>query len=469
MATYDILTLDELTEFAVAAHRNLLPDKRIDRYSDNYKRVRHLALLASDLHAAVLGAWRAALIPTAKGDDLAGHASVFGVAAKGPTGSSGAAAGRLRGTVGAAYTSGMVATHVSGLAFTVEASGVIPASGYVDVEIRASSTGQATNLQAGQVLTLASPPTGIQGAVELQAALTGGTDAEPDGELLRRVLARTAHPATGGSAADWVAWSLAVSPVVEAYVYRHRAGFGTVDVAAFRRATGAARALSSGERATLLAALQERAPGLSAMIRVLETEDDPVPVKLVITPGSNPAHARDWNDTVPPVVASYVSGTRTLTFTAARPADMRAGDRLCWDGAGGELAEIEALSGSSAVVLRADPSVAPTGNVYAGGPLTALVQAAVRNLIDGWTEGATDPDPGTYHAGVGPTLGDFGVGWDGGLRPAAIQGAAMERVDGLIDVVVAAPAANYFPDDYGYPDDGKTRFVTASYVFVRYA
>jgi hypothetical protein len=39
----------------------------------------------------------------------------------------------------------------------------------------------------------------------------------------------------------------------------------------------------------------------------------------------------------------------------------------------------------------------------------------------------------------------------------------------LIDTVVSSPAANYFPTDYGYPDDAKTKFVTPSYVFVRYA
>jgi uncharacterized phage protein gp47/JayE len=469
VATYDILTLDEMTEFAVAAHRNLLPNKRVDRFSDNYKRTRHLALVVSDLHGAVLGAWRAALIPTSKGPELAGHADVWGTPAKGATGSSGENVGRLRGTVGAAFTAGLVATHVSGQAFELGEGGNIPAAGYIDVDIIATSTGRATNLQAGEVLALSAPPAGIQATIELQAALEGGEDVEPDGELLRRVLARTAHPATGGSAADWVAWATAVAPVVEAYAYRHRKGFGTVDIAAFRKGSGSARALTVGERATLLAALQPRAPGHAGMVRVLETEADPQPIKLVITPGSDPALQRDWNDTTPPVVSSYAGGTRTLTFTAARPADMRAGDRLCWDNAGGELSVIESLSGANAVVLKVDPSVAPAGNVYSGGPITELVQRAIKNLVDGWTEGDADPDPGAYHAGVGPTLGDFGAGWDGGLRPAAIQGAVMERVDGLIDVVVSSPAANYSPTDYGYPDDAKTRYVTASYVFVRYA
>jgi uncharacterized phage protein gp47/JayE len=467
MATYDILTLDELTEFAVAAHRNLLPSKRIDRYSDNYKRVRHLALMTSDLHAAILGAWRASLIPTAKGDDLRGHATVWGVEPKGAQGSSGTNIGRLRGTVGSPFTAGLVATHVSGQTFLVNESGNIPAAGFIDVDIRATSTGIATNLQKPEVITLSSPPAGIEADIELQDALTGGDDGEADGPLVRRLLERTAQPSMGGSESDWKAWAKAVVGVAEAYVYRHRNGFGTVDVVGLKRATGSARALDAGERATLLAALQAKSPGSASLVRVLESEADAQAVKIVITPGSAASIQKDWNDTGPPVVLSFIGST--LTFTGPRPADMRAGDRICWDNAGGELSKIASLSGANAVVLESVPSVAPAGNVYAGGPLTEIVQQAVRRLVDGWTEGEGDPNPGEDHDSVGPTLGDFGTGWDGGLRPAAIQGAVMESVEDLIDTVVSSPAANYFPTDYGYPDDAKTKFVTPSYVFVRYA
>lgn len=463
MSVYDILNLDEITEYVSAYYQGLLPDHDVSRTSDNFKRIRTLCLAIADAHAHGLAVWRKIMAQTSDGSELVDLAAAWGIEKKGATVSSGTLAGRVRGTVGSPYADTDQLTHANGLTYRLGATGTIPGVGFVDVDIISVSTGSQTKLDAGQVLRFASTPSGLEDTVELQLPIDqGGDDAELDGELRNRLLERMAQPGQGGSKSDWAKWILAVVNIAEAYVYPHRDGFGTVDVAAFKRGQSTARALSAGERASLLTVLQLARP-VTQTVRVLETEADSVAIKLRITPEDGDDNQRDWDDATPLVVSSYTPATRVLVFTANRPADMRAGDRVCWDNAGGELATIQALSSTNAVILSADPSVAPSGNVYSGGPLTAAVQKAVKRLIDGYLD-----DGGEYHDSIGPTPGDFGEGWDGTVRVTSIK-VASSTVTGVLDTEVDAPVANYTPVDYAYPVDTKTKFATYSYVFVRYA
>ena len=87
--------------------------------------------------------------------------------------------------------------------------------------------------------------------------------------------------------------------------------------------------------------------------------------KIRVFPFEGDAYAKDWDDSTPPTVSTYWRHRGWLTFTDDRPSDMRAGDRICWDAAGGvKPSDRESLSGTNAVVLRVDPSTAPTGSIY---------------------------------------------------------------------------------------------------------
>jgi hypothetical protein len=74
-----------------------------------------------------------------------------------------------------------------------------------------------------------------------------------------------------------VKWALdkdsGVTAITSVFAYPTRAGFGTVDVVAFHAGSGAARSLSGGEVATLLAWLKTKAPahlaGTPGALRVL--------------------------------------------------------------------------------------------------------------------------------------------------------------------------------------------------------
>lgn len=463
MAIYDILNIDEITDLMASLYGMLMPEQNVARGSDNWKRIRAVALALGDNHAHVLAMYRNMLPDVAGDDGVLAWARALEIERKGAVAASGASTLRLVKTaVGSIpYSAGTRLRHSSQLVFELNASGTMSTT-TLDVDVIAVTPGEAGNLPAGEELVFETPIVGIADTAELQTALTGGEDVEPIGQLRQRVLARIRDRGRGGAKADWLAWALAVTGVSEAYAYRHRDGLGTVDVVGLKKGAGSARFLNAGERTLLLAALDAVRP-FTTTVRVLECEADAQAVKITVTPAEGEAYARDWNDSTPLTVSSYTSATRTLVFTADRPADMRAGDRICWDAASGELVEIEALSSTNAVVLRTDPSPAPTGTVYSGGPLTAQIQTAVKNLINGYTD-----DDGEYHWGLGPARGVWEPDWDDSVRPAKVLAAAA-AVEGALDVDVDAPVSTYTPTDYAYPDDTKTRVVTPSYVFVKYA
>lgn len=461
MATYDILTLDELTDVLASFYQLLNPTQNVSRGSDNWKRLRATALAAGDTHAHILAQARERMADLASAAGVVEWARAYGIDRRGASAASRADAIRLTGTSGTAYTAGATLTHSSQVQVQLNASGTIPAGGSVDVDVVAVTKGAAGNLEAGQVLTFDTPISGIDNDAELQLDLQNGEDQETIGDLRARVLERIRERGKGGQASDWVTWAQTVDGIAEVYAYRHRDGQGTVDVVAFKKGEGATRFLNGTERSTLLAALDELRPH-TVTVRVLETIEDAQAIKIRVFPFEGDAYAKDWDDSTPPTVSTYSAPSRLLTFTDDRPSDMRAGDRICWDAAGGELIEIESLSGTNAVVLRVDPSTAPTGSIYSGGPLTALIQTAVKNLINGYTD-----SDGEYHWGLGPAKGIWGGDWDDSLRMSKILAAA-GSVEGALDVDVDTPAVTYTPSDYGYPNDAQTTAVTASYVFVRY-
>jgi hypothetical protein len=126
---------------------------------------------------------------------------------------------------------------------------------------------------------------------------------------------------------------------------------------------------------------------------------------------------------------------------------MDAGHRLtikpAAGGGTGEQFVIEQLSGTSAVVLETEPTLAPvaTDTVYAGGPLVESVRDALLSHIDNL--GTANPDGQRYGA------------WEGNLRPAAVIRVA-SLVPGVLDVVSTVPVATVEATDPSYPDDDTT-------------
>ncbi len=101
----------------------------------------------------------------------------------------------------------------------------------LDMVIIAVEGGDIGNIDAATQLTLVSPIAGISSTATVDsAAITGGSSAESDDDLRKRLLARIQQPPHGGASFDYIQWALQVAGVTRAWVYPMEAGDGTVVV-----------------------------------------------------------------------------------------------------------------------------------------------------------------------------------------------------------------------------------------------
>lgn len=453
--SFDVLSLDELTDLVVASFANLLPDKNVARNSDNWKRLRVLAGAITDLHAHIDSVRRDASPLTAKGAALDAWGYLFDVTRKGATPASADSAGLVRGTAGSSWATTDTLVHKSGLTFKPTASGTL-VTGEALVGVIGISTGPETRLAAGEVLTWETTPAGLEDEVELQAELASGGDAEEDDGAYRvRILDRIGLPAKGGAASDWKAWIEESADYIRTgYVYPNRNGLGSVDVAALKAGTGSARLLDAGERTALLAVLDSKRP-VAAAARVLEVLTQTQNVEVKLTPEIDPQWGRDWDDATPLVVSSWTAATRTLVFTTARPASMAVGHRVVVAGTSGVELVIESLSGADGVVLvdAKGQTPAATENVYSGGPLVAPVRDAIIALINE----------------LGPRVGPYGHGdWEGSLRMSRLF-ETVQTQDGVLDSEFVTPTATVEPTAETFHDDPQVRLLIPGNILARYA
>ncbi len=454
---FEISTLDEMRDILLAALSGRLPMANVGQRSGNYKRQSVTALGVLDNHFHIRQVTLDVMEDTAEGTFLERHVAIWGLARKGASGSSGDSALRVFGDSGATVPTSEPMTHLpSGLTFETTSGGVIPAGGFLDVDVAATSTGAQTDLEVDQELNFDSTPTGLEQASRIIVELENGQDDEFDDALRTRLLNRVGEPARGGTRNDWENFVLEAAAFVDtAYAYPNRNGAGTVDLVGLKTGSGGGRLLSSGERTTILTAVDLVRP-VSATVRVLETTELETDVEALIWPESGPEFQFDWDDESPPTVLSYVSSTRVLTFTAARPVDMKVGDRLVVDTAGhtGVQDVIESLSGTDAVVLTADPGYSPSSpdNAYSGGPITEAIFDRIKALIDGL--GPANPDAVRY----GP--------WEGTLRLSSLF-ETIQTAPGVLDSSIADPVANVEAGDPAFPDNDTVELITPGKIVVR--
>jgi uncharacterized phage protein gp47/JayE len=437
---YTLPTLEDMHGFLIALMRALLPGRDVSRWSFNWKFLRVIAGAVTDIHAHIQAAVRDLMPDTAEGDGLDALTVV--------------------GAVGAAVPLGAELVHDSGLRFETNEATVIPAAGRIDVDVVAIDVGSATRLNAGETLTFTTPPPGLEETAELALDLDeDGTDVESDGAYRLRILSRLSSPPLGGSQEDFRQWALETTGIADAYVYPNRAGLGTVDIAAVHAGTGTARVLTVGEVADLQAAIDEERPVGAKATRVLTVVPETVDVTAGIVPNGAAQYDFDWEDSTPPIVASWNAGTRTLTLTLDRPATLKAGDRVILSTAlgTGEQYVVESLPVTATQLVLEDAPAAPplaADLVYSGGPLVDPVRDALLAHINGL--GTANPDTHRYGS------------WEGSIRPAAIMRVA-SAVPGVLDVPPdgVTPAATVEADDPPYPDDDTIGLLIPGRVIVR--
>ena len=261
----------------------------------------------------------------------------------------------------------------------------------------------------------------------------------------------------GGNANDYEQWILESSAsIATGYVWPNRNGNGSVDIAGLKAGRGSTRLLSAGERTALQAYVDAVRPVSTGTQRVLEVTAEEQDCEVTLVPESSAEFAQDWSASAPPVVDSWVSGTRTLTFAADRPPSMSAGDRLTVEGTSGVELVIESLSGTDAVVLVDAKGQTPTAasEVYSGGPLVTPVRDAILALFDS----------------LGPRGNEFGTGkWVSTLYHSHLF-ETVQTSDGVLDSTIITPASDAEPTQTSYPvDDSTINVLVPGNVLVRYA
>ena len=169
---------------------------------------------------------------TATDEYLEAWAALKGVFRIAATPSSGAAL--YTGTNGVEIPSGTPLVRGDGLKYVSTATLTI-AGGTVTlpataVKDPAGLVGANSDCDVGTVLTLGTTIAGVNSNGVAASNFVGGADLETDDSLRARMLLAYQTPAHGGSAADYVAWALAVPGVTRAWCVPNVYGSGTVGV-----------------------------------------------------------------------------------------------------------------------------------------------------------------------------------------------------------------------------------------------
>lgn len=158
-------------------------------------------------------------------------AAIYGITPNPATSATGS--GRATGVTGSVIPALTLVTRDDGAEFLTQAVEVIPVTGEVTITVAASEAGEAGNTLTGTVLTFPSPPAGVDTDVIVlgtvgEDGIADGFDAEDADSVGARTLFKIQSVPLGGSEADYVGWSTAVSGVAQAWAFDAAFGIGTV-------------------------------------------------------------------------------------------------------------------------------------------------------------------------------------------------------------------------------------------------
>lgn len=316
-------------------------------------------------------------------------------------------AGLCTGVSGTLFADGLRAmasdgTTIVALSGDVTIPGVPPASGSVSGIFLAVTPGSVGNLDAGEILTWESPPAGADATVTLTSPLSGGLDAESDGDLLARIFGRFQVPPKGGAAVDYRDWAEAADPAVErAWVYPGAGGTGTVHVVIGSGGSGTARKPSSTVLAVVQADVDARRPvSVSEATMLLPATATGMVITIRVVP-SAARYAFDWDDTDETVtVDAYTPGSPATLQCNAPDSLLAAIDagkkpRLQVFSSGSPAVPIQVRAVGYTTAPGVDPTLqlenplptgwpapAPGDWIYAGGPVVEPIATAILAYVD---------------------------------------------------------------------------------------
>lgn len=428
----------------IADYSAAQPGKSVSRGSIPFAIGRGVSAVAWSILAKLLYYAKNLLPDTSDLVTLQRWGKVFGFPQRGPQGSSGALALLVSGTPGSTVTQGATLTHADGTVYQVTTAGaVISGAGSVIVDISAVSTGLATNKVTGEVLTFTAPPLGVTAQATLVANLANGLDDETVEQYRARLLAHIGDPPEGGSYTDYLEWALSVPGAATAYVWRHRRGLGTIDVAVLGTGSGNQRVITN--LAPFTTYIEARRPGNVSDWKMLVTTPQTQDVTAAIVIDTT-LYKWDWDDLgVGYVVTAFDSVASTLTVPTA-PASLVAGCRLQVNGEEAKVTQrvgnVLTLAFFAAPATTWNPTPTPptwfASTVTAGvstircsGDLVVPARTAILDMF----------------ANLGPARSSYSaVSWEDSLRFAKLY-AKVTDVPGVTDATLTVPGANVSPVD----------------------
>lgn len=222
---FQIPTFEEIRDSILRDTQSLDPTADISSDSDHFVHASRLASVAVGQYAHQAWITRQIFPDTADSEYLERHANLRGLRRRNPTGSAGYATGS-GALSGAVIDVGLQIKQDERFFVTTEQTIVQP-DGHYRVAVKAVDKGLNTNVSDGQAQFMAAP-VGVPSDCVVNAE--GGTDAENDASLLKRLLRIIRHPPAGGNIHDYKDWAEQVDGVESAYIYPLRRGLGTVDV-----------------------------------------------------------------------------------------------------------------------------------------------------------------------------------------------------------------------------------------------
>lgn len=154
------------------------------------------------------------------------------------------------GATGASIPQGMQLVYPpNGSLYTVTTTTPYAGATAALVPVQSVGTGQVQNLLQGAVLTIPSPPAGVQStATVVNGNLADGRDTETPDEARGRILTQVRTPLAGGKTADYQQFALAADPsVTSASIIRYPFGFGSVGIVITAGTTDIDTALNEGQ------------------------------------------------------------------------------------------------------------------------------------------------------------------------------------------------------------------------------
>lgn len=472
------LTESQIRDLMLGSVKNTRPVVRTQPGSARYDDYAAIAAAQVESQDQIQAVARNVTPATADETGLAQWAVVTTTPRKAGTAARKAQCLRVTGTPAVLIPEGTAWNHSTGEQYQSTADATIAAGGSVLLDLEALVPGSNSRLAIGETLSLDIGIGGVDSDAVLVLALDeGGTDEESIGQWRARVVRVWRDKRQGGARSDYEIWSSEVSWVDRVFVYPRKPAINSVGIVALKAGTGSAQIPTTLQRDELLAYLAVRKPEtdditwLTVVLTALHCE-----VTVVLAPGTSADFSQSGSPGL--TLASYDSGTQTVTTNESLPSDFQAGDLFTLvspglaTGADGRSTRVTAVTGATTFVVTAAPGEsAPFGytpsasdQIWAS---SSLLQTIRREILTGQLLCADGRLPGLLD--LGPANPDRFYGpWNADAYEGAVSALVANRstVASAVTAIEGSVSGVLEAVEYAFPSETSVQLLDPRQVWV---